>query len=133
MKDPNAWVYLIRAMEDAWSAEKKRKGRRRTDANTELVEESAPPSDRGPVRSTLDREGAQLARDELLARLEGSPLALKVVRLCIEEGEMTPAEIAERLGEKVTRIYECQRRISQEVDRIVTATRRKDEREDGGE
>ncbi len=129
VEDPKAWVFLIRAVEDAWSADKKRRRRRRTDLNTEAVEEAPPDSDPSPAGSALDRDEATRARDLLLERLEGSPLALRVVRLCMEEGEMTPAEIARRTGEPVTRIYEAQRRISQEVEKIVAIVRRRDERE----
>ncbi len=130
-KHPSAWVYLIQAMEDEWAIDKKRRKRRRTDLDTEAVEESPPSSNKSAEASAMDREGAAWARDRLLVGLEGSPLALSIVRLCIEEGEMTPAELAERLGEKVTRIYEAQRRIQEEIDRVLRASRLREARGDG--
>jgi DNA-directed RNA polymerase specialized sigma24 family protein len=117
--------YLIQAMDHAWAAEKQARKRRRTDLDTEAVEEAAPVSDPTGEQGFLDREAATRARDQLLARLEGSPLAQRVVRLCMEEGEMTSGEIAERLGEKVSRVYEAQRRIKTEIDRLRAALAKK--------
>ncbi len=117
-KDPGAFFFLYDAMKERRKEDAKKRARRRTDLDTERVEESPPSSKRGPVATLLDREEAARARDELLRGLAACPLPLRVAQLCVKEGEMTPAEIAERLGVDVKRIYEAQRRIHQEVERI---------------
>ena len=126
VKDPKGWVFLLRAMEDHWSMEKKRKKRRRTDSDTEAVEDAPPSSDRGALGAVIERDTAMWAQERLLAGLAGSPLALKIVRLCMEDGKLASGEIAERLGEPVERVDEAQRRIKAEAELVVEAAKRRE-------
>ena len=72
-EDPEALRFLADAMKSARKSEAKKRGRRRTDLDTEKVEESPPSSGRGVVGTLLDREDAARAREELLRRLAVSP------------------------------------------------------------
>jgi DNA-directed RNA polymerase specialized sigma24 family protein len=117
-RDPTAYLFLIDEMRERRKSELKKKSTRWTTFDTEAAEAAPPSSDRGAVRSLLDREEATRAREELLRRLAVSPLTLRVAELCIAHGALTAAEVAERLEVDVKRIYDCQRRISREVKSI---------------
>ena len=65
--------------------------------------------------------GDILEQRKLLRRLADNPLAVKVVKLCAAEGKLKPSEIASRLEENVSRIYDCQARIRDEARAIVAA------------
>jgi len=125
-KDPKAQVFLVRAMEDALSAQRKKRQRQRTDLDTEAVEEAPPSSDPGPARAAMDNEEATWARARLLEGLAGSPLATQIVRLCMAEGELKPATLAERLGVQVRQVYTAQERIAEEMAKISVLARRRD-------
>jgi DNA-directed RNA polymerase specialized sigma24 family protein len=121
--DPDAWRFVLRHTTEARKGARKKATRRRTDLDTDSVEAAPPSSDPGAQRVALDREQAARARDDLLRRLHDNALAVKVVQLCIAEGELKPAEIAERLREDVKRIYRCQRRIQAELAAMFAADR----------
>jgi DNA-directed RNA polymerase specialized sigma24 family protein len=119
--DPTAWIFTIQRMEDSWSAEKKRRKRRRTDLDTEAVEEAPPSSDRGPLRLVLAHEEALLAREKVLSRLANAPLALEVAQLCMAEYGMTPRKIAKLKGWDVERVYEAMRKIREVLEDLLAA------------
>jgi DNA-directed RNA polymerase specialized sigma24 family protein len=119
--DPHAWRYLLRAVDNARKNAAKKGIRRKTDLDTEQAEESPPSSDHGAQATLLHREEAAWAREELVRRLADSPLALKVIEACVEEGELKPAELAERLKESVKRIYKCNERIEREMTEVRAA------------
>jgi DNA-directed RNA polymerase specialized sigma24 family protein len=128
VEDPSGWRFVVKAMSLAWGAEKKRRARRRTDSDTDAVEQAPPSSDRGPARLVIDGERAKWATERLLAAFERSPLTLAVVRLCLEEGELTPATLAARLDEPLERIYDCKRRIAKEVKQLQEAWQRREQK-----
>jgi len=117
--DPTAYRFLRKRMKRAFEAKWEREEAQRTDLDTNAVEESPPSSDAGPRRIVIEREDATKQREELLQRLSDNPLAVKVVELCMREGELFPREIAAALDEPVARVYECNRRIGTEIERMV--------------
>jgi len=121
LKDPDAYIFLLKRMKRAYRADRDKADRRRTDLDTEGVEESPPSSDRSPQRLVIAKERVTRALGELLRRLADNPLAVKVVKLCAAEGKLKPSEIASRLEENVSRIYDCQARIRDEARAIVAA------------
>ncbi len=129
--DPTAWNFLLRQVNEARKRDAKKAFRRRTELDTEAVEESPPSSDQSPRTLAIHREEATRARDELLRRLADNELAVRVVRLCIAEGAQKPGEIAEHLGEDLDRIYKCQERIRREIKRMVAEQRRTTEATEG--
>jgi DNA-directed RNA polymerase specialized sigma24 family protein len=123
-RDPDGFAFLLRAMDDRWGDAKKRRARRRTDLDSDKVDQEPPSSDRGAEPMMLARERATEARAELLRRLEGSPLTCKVAELYMAEGVLKPGEVAARLGQDVKVIYVCAREIRDAVKRIHESTRK---------
>jgi hypothetical protein len=119
--DPTASVYLSERMQNWGKNERRRATRRRTDADTEKVEETPPSSGNDVQRMLVRREHARRARAMLLERLANNELACWVVRLCIERGQLEPAACAAELGEPVERIYRCMRRIKREAQAVARA------------
>jgi DNA-directed RNA polymerase specialized sigma24 family protein len=125
-QDPTGWKYLVHAVDEARKNESKKRVRRRTDVNSDVVDEAPPSSDRGPERQAATREEREWAMGELVRRLEGSELALAIVKLNRERGRLTPRELGEILGVDVRRIYTAHERILAEMARIEEARRARD-------
>jgi DNA-directed RNA polymerase specialized sigma24 family protein len=117
-KDPEAYRFLVRKMKAIRKAQREREVARRTDLDTDGVEESPPSSDRGPARAAIRKEAAAQAKNELLREVAGSPLAVRIIETVSVEGALKPAELAERLGEPIKDVYWALRRISRAQERI---------------
>jgi len=117
-KDPTAWKFLQNRFDNFRKAKTRRAEKRATVVDSDLVEEVPPSSDRNPGSALLEHEHAAMGRAELLRRVSNNPLAVRIVELCIQKGELKPAEIAKELGEDVKRVYEARRRIYNELARM---------------
>jgi DNA-directed RNA polymerase specialized sigma24 family protein len=126
--DPEAKAFLLREIGDIKSKERKRAERRRTDLDSDAVEQAPPSSDRGPERLVVDRDRAEWAQRELLRRLEAWPVAREIALICIEEGKRTPAEVAPRLGLDMETVYEAYRILHEQVREVSSLERRNEAR-----
>ena len=115
VKDPKAWSFLLKNLKGYRNNKARREERRETVVSSDLVDEVPPSSARRPDASLIEEESAATKRAELLRRLSDNPLAVRVVELCIEKGQLKPAELADEMGEDVKRIYKVHRRIYNEL------------------
>jgi DNA-directed RNA polymerase specialized sigma24 family protein len=117
--DPEAWRFLLKATNEARKNARRKVLRRRTDLDTEAVEEAPPSSDAGSRTVLLHREHAAEGRKDLLARIRENPVAVQVVEVCMREGDLRAGEIAEHLGIDVQRVYKAKERIAEVLRQMV--------------
>jgi RNA polymerase sigma factor (sigma-70 family) len=120
--DPTGLYYLMGVLKDRLKGqrrtEKRRQEKRPTVVDSDVVDETAPESDRTAERTMIETESIRRKLARLRERLTDYPLTLAMVDLCVAEGRLSPAEIAARLGVDVKRVYRAEEQLLRNVRRL---------------
>ena len=120
--DPTSYRAILYIMDWKYDAiltlQANREEKMPTEVNSEVVEETAPISDRNVDGQVIEAEWVARKMAKLRAGLTGSALTLAMLDLYEEVGLLDPAQVAERLGVDVKAVYTAEAQLQRHIKRI---------------